>query len=58
MAAGRLSEDVAAGGPRQAPESQYIAESATLSEDAWAREEALYRAKNEDEANPRRNRRL
>lgn len=44
---GRLPEDVAAGGSAQVPAPEYIAEAATPSEDAWAREEERYRAKNE-----------
>jgi hypothetical protein len=43
---GRLPNDVAAGGPEQAPTPEYIAEAATPSEDVWQREQALYRAKN------------
>lgn len=44
---GRLPEDVAAGGPAQAPVPEYVAEAATPSEDVWAREQERYRAKNQ-----------
>ncbi len=46
---GRLPEDVAAGGPEHEPTPEYIAEATTPSEEAWAREQALYRAKEEAE---------
>ena len=49
MSQGRLPEDVAAGGPLQQPTPEYIAEAGTPSDDVWAREEALYRAKDEEE---------
>ena len=43
-----LPSDVVTG-VAQDPPPEYIEEAATPSEDAWAREEARYRAKNEDE---------
>jgi hypothetical protein len=49
MTGGRLPEDVAAGGPAQQPTPEYIAEAGAPSEDVWAREEALYRAKDAEE---------
>jgi hypothetical protein len=44
---GQLSEGVLAGGPEHEPAPDYVAEASTPSEEAWAREEARYRAKNE-----------
>ena len=44
---GRLPENVAAGGSAEGPAPEYIAEATTPSEDAWAREQERYRAKNE-----------
>jgi hypothetical protein len=43
---GRLPPDLVGGGSEPAPAPEYIAEAGTPSEDAWAREEARYRAKN------------
>jgi hypothetical protein len=44
---GRLPENLAEGDRSSQPAREYIAEAATPSEDGWAREQALYRAKNE-----------
>jgi hypothetical protein len=44
---GKLPENLADGDPSPQPAPEYIAEAATPSEDACAREQALYRAKNE-----------
>jgi hypothetical protein len=46
---GRLPENLAEGDGSQQPAPEYIAEAAPPSEDAWAREQALYRAKNESD---------
>jgi hypothetical protein len=47
---GDLAEDVAAGrGPQHEPAPEYIADAPTPSEEVWAREQALYREKNERE---------
>ncbi len=46
---GNLPGDVAAGGPQHEPAPEYIADAPAPSEDAWAREQALYRAKNEED---------
>lgn len=46
---GRLPDNLAAGDGSQQPAPEYVAEAATPSEDAWAREQALYRAKNESD---------
>jgi hypothetical protein len=42
------AEEVAAGDPQHQPTPEYIAEPGTPSEELWAREEARYRAKNEE----------
>jgi hypothetical protein len=55
QARGRLPTDVADAGSSAEPGPEYIAEAATPSEDIWAREAALYRAKNgtrDDERSP------
>ncbi|MGA2927652.1 MAG: hypothetical protein ABSG43_16980 [Solirubrobacteraceae bacterium] len=50
-----MPTDVADAGSSAEPGPEYIAEAATPSEDIWAREAALYRAKNgtrDDERSP------
>lgn len=46
---GRLPENLAEGDESRQPAPEYIAEAATPSEDAWAREQARYRAKDESD---------
>jgi hypothetical protein len=55
QARGRLPTGVAEAGNSAEPDPEYIAEAATPTEDVWAREAALYRAKNgtrDDQRNP------
>lgn len=46
---GRLPSDVAAGGAEQQPTPQYISEAVSPSEEAWAREQTRYHAKEDSE---------
>jgi hypothetical protein len=48
-AVGKLPESLAEGDGSTQPAAEYVAEATTPSEDAWAREQALYRAKNESD---------